>query len=207
MPEEPLQEALGGSSSRSTSGVTVRSIAIAAILIALGTVWTCLVEFVYHIGNMAEVVPAPSALVVFVALMLLMVPLRAISQRWGLSSRELAVIFMMCMVALPMTSQGLWGWFFGNIISIPSMAYAGNSENMLYYLTNLPSYVVPKGLEAYRAYAEGVEMVPPAGGGLTRLFWEIKGPVVWSVWLPVLGFWGILIITLFGMMLFLNVIA
>ena len=203
---EPLPEGLPGLSPAPTSGLTVRSVAIGTILIALGTVWTCLLEFIFHIGNMAEVVPAPSALVMFVGLVLLMVPLRLISQRLGLGSRELVVIFMMCMMALPMASQGLWGWFFGNIVGLADMAYGSNKASALYYLGELPSYVVPKGLEAYRAYVDGVEMTPPASGALARLVWEIKGPVVWSVWLPVLGFWMILIVTLFAMMLLLNVI-
>jgi len=197
---------LSGSGPEPASGLTVRSVAIGTLLIALGTIWTCLLELIFHIGNMAEVVPAPSALVMFVSLLLLMVPLRLVSRRLGLGSRELVVIFMMCMMALPMASQGLWGWFFGNIIGLSDMAYGGNSAPALHYLTELPSYVVPKGLESYRAYVDGVEMTPPAAGGLARLVWEIKGPVVWSVWLPVLGFWTILLVTLFAMMLFLNVI-
>ena len=206
MHDAPLPGNLTGSSPEPKSGLTVRSVAIGVILIALGTIWTCLVEFIFHIGNMAEVVPAPSALVVFVAMMLLMIPLRLVSRRLGLGSRELVVIFMMCMMALPMASQGLWGWFFGNIIALPRLAYGSNSVSAFYYLGELPSYVVPKGIETYRAYLDGVEATPPGSGWLARLIWEIRGPVAWDIWLPVVGFWSILIVTLFGMMLCLNVI-
>ena len=190
---------------RGVRGVTVRALAVGAVLVTLGSLWTCLVELVFHIGNMAEVVPAPSALVVFVGLSGVLIPLRLLSRRMGLSSRELVVVFMMCVMSLPMASQGLFGWFYPSLLALPHQAFEGNNENALYYMKDLPNYVIPKDREAFDAYANGVESDPP-DGILARLWYELKGPVRWDVWLPVLGFWGVLLVALFAMMLFLNVI-
>jgi len=193
-------------SERKASGVTLRALVTGAVLIALGTAWVNLLEIVFHIGNQNEVVPPPSALVVFLVLSVLLLPLRLLSKKLRLASREMLVVFMMCMMALPMASQGLWGWYMSNMVGLPHIAYYRNQPEAFTYMDGLPDYVIVKDRVAIEQYATGVAMDPPPEGLFARAWYEFKGPVRWDVWLPVLGFWSILIITLFAVMMLMNAI-
>ena len=173
---------------RLASGLTVRSLILAAGLIVAGNYWLKYTGLITHSGNYAESVPPIPA----VAGLMLMVALNPLLKRFikkaSLSVAEVIVIYNLVAIAISMSSIGMIRYFLP-VLTAPF--YFATPENE-YDMFNkfLPDWFVVNDSRAIRESYEG----------------SMDGSVPWGAWLLPLVIWTVFFIVLFWTMLCILVI-
>ena len=166
--------------------ITIRSVITGALLSLIVSVGFTYTRVVFVTTGMNSDFITAGAIVVFFLVTLLLNPcLRLVRQSWAFDRAELAVIYIMLIIASTIPT---WGFSANLIPMLPAVYYFASPENrwvdILYPL--IKPWMVPQDAEAIKSFFEGL----PTGGS-----------VPWAAWLVPMLAWGSFIIAIYLMMI------
>ncbi len=168
------------------SGVTLRAVAVGALLCAALTAGEPFGVMVVRGSPLCADFSTGGAIFLFFALIFgLNGLLRRIGPRFGLSTRELVTVYVMLVLASAIPS---WGFTMNMMGLTGGLRYYASPENEWYahILPHLKGWSVPTDEAALRHFFEGL---PP------------REALPWQVWLPPLFWWGTFILAVYLVMI------
>jgi hypothetical protein len=167
---------------------TGRALILAIIFTIIASYWIDMAEVVTFFCQITESVPAIPAVAFLMALVLLIPPVRRLSQKLALGRREVLVIYVFLTVSTSMAGCGIVRYF---INTIPVLFYFENPENdFASYQRHLPEWMVPHDREIIRQLYEGSE----------------TGAIPWGPWLVPIATWGLFFLAFWVLMMCVMVI-
>lgn len=152
--------------------LSVRVIVLAVLLVFFADMWirlACLITFVANIDNSVPAAPAMLGLLLVLGVNGL---LRRFARRWELSRGEIATLYIMLLIAVPMASLGIIRPF---LPSITALGYFAAPENEFASLAaHLPTWMAPQDAGVVRDYfeASATEAVPWAAWAVPLAAWS-----------------------------------
>ncbi|MDP6984878.1 MAG: hypothetical protein QGG05_17525, partial [Candidatus Latescibacteria bacterium] len=135
---------------------------------------------------------SPVALATLAALVLFLNPLLGLLRRsWQLTSDEVAVVYIMALLATAIPSMGLTGFFLSYLTGAQYYASLENEWATL-FLEHVPSWMIVQDATAVQRYFEGNPT------GVTR--------IPWSAWVEPLVAWGAFLAVLYLVMVAISVL-
>ena len=167
-------------------GITLRSILVGTLLAAALGVATPYENLIISGSPMGFDHSTPAAVFFLFLFLVLMQPiLGGLRRQWGFNSAELAMIYIMAMIACTLTTNGLVAGFLPTISA--GMYYATPENNWANLIeTTMKPWMMVSDPEAVRGFYEGL----PQGASIPWMAWA--RPL--SMWLPMLlAFYGAIV--------------
>jgi hypothetical protein len=177
-------------SSPKREGITVRAFAIgtlASLAIGVGVAY---VDTVIRGSPMARDFGSPVAVFLLIIIAVLLNPLlRLLRRSWYLSGSEVALIYIMSLLAAAIPSMGLTSFF---VPFLSGAQYYAMPENRWadLFMEHIPAWQIPRDPQAIKDFYEG----------------NPTATIAWNVWLPPILAWASFLIALYLVMIALMVI-
>jgi hypothetical protein len=182
MPPSQTPDASGTQQGR----ITIRSVITGALLSLIVSVGFTYTRVVFLTTGMNSDFVTAGAIIVFFGVTVLLNPcIRLVRPGWAFDSAELAVIYIMLIIASTIPT---WGFSANLVPMLPAVYYFASPENRWADILHpmLERWMLPQDAEAIKSFFEGL----PAGGS-----------VPWGVWLVPMLAWGSFIIAIYLMMI------
>ena len=129
----------------------LKAICIGAALLMVGSIWIMVQELLLNAGSLSASSPPVGAVGLFLAILSIALLLQLVKARWGLSRKELLIIYCMLVTFFPLASQGLWHRFVGIMLALRGQEWA--------YKAPVPEHMLPRGPELIQNgyFAGGLE--------------------------------------------------
>ena len=173
---------LAGRGCAHDTGLTVRAVTLALVLIFLLLVAAFFLEFVTKLAYSFTTLVPPVAPLGVLFLLALLNP--RLAKRRGLSRRELLVVYGLMTIGAPLMAHGILMWFLSSTIGWAYYAQV-NPQWVPTFLPAVPTWFSPTDAVAVDGFFQGRTTVP------------------WSAWWTPLGAWGGFFLALFLANLFL----
>ena len=176
----------------SSGRLSIRAVAIGAVGSAIIGIGEPYVRMMMYTGdNIAALMTTAAALILFFYLVLLANTLIGLVHRpWMLNRAELALIYIMWIIATTIPERGLSSFLLPQITAVIYFATPENDWNSLF--PHIPDWMIPhRDIEQVKFFYEGA----PTGQGIP-----------WDLWLPPLAHWLPFIMALYLVMITVMVI-
>ncbi len=172
--------------------VTLRSVAVGGAISAGIGAGVAYADNAIRGSYLALDFGSPVALATLAALVLFLNPLLGLLRRsWQLTSDEVAVVYIMALLATAIPSMGLTGFFLSYLTGAQYYASLENEWATL-FLEHVPSWMIVQDATAVQRYFEGNPT------GVTR--------IPWSAWVEPLVAWGAFLAVLYLVMVAISVL-
>src|SRR5579871_426862 len=171
-----------------SSGITPRAVGIGLVMVVIIVGLTQTLSIRYHAAEVAGEAPPPAPTVFLFLYALLLAPLLGRwNRRLALSRGELLFVYMLMLIAGPITLPYAIGFLVPHTVS--PLYYNAHEPEWRLFKDVLPTWFGPNDPTAVKAFFQGGD-----------------GSVPWSAWLIPMLAWSSLLVALFGVMLCINVL-
>ncbi len=146
------------------------------------------IDLAFMSGNVGSSAPAPAPVYILFFWLLIITPiLRLVSKKFGLSRKELLVIYAMMVAAGTISSHEVVGFMLPHMASVHYNATPENEWKSLFH-KYLPAWIAPPAKESFM-FSEGEDLIVP-----------------WRAWALPVAAWSFFLLVLFFVMLCINTV-